>query len=267
MHLLTGSADCTLKLWSIPAEVGATAIPASPQMVDTGLREVRTLSGHAARLSTVGWHPSGRWVGSSSYDTTWRLWDVESGVELLLQEGHAAPVYALAFHPDGSLVASGDLSGAGRLWDLRSGRAIWSLAGHTKQLVSLDFSPCGLLLASGADDNSSIVWDLRKSTTVATLPAHTGMVSRVKFTPTRGLVTASFDASVKTWRVGVGGGGRAPGDWTLASSHVGHEGKVSGLDVPTYRPLAATGGVPQLDGARFFTAGADRTWKVWGARG
>ena len=63
-------------------------------------------------------------MGTSCYDTSWRLWDIETGnlifyivqvtfdllqikiylgKELLLQEGHGYEVYCIAFHPDGAL--------------------------------------------------------------------------------------------------------------------------------------------------------------------
>lgn len=51
-------------------------------------------------------HPS-LCLPSSSFDQTWRLWDVETQKELLLQEGHAGEVFSIAFQGDGSLVATG----------------------------------------------------------------------------------------------------------------------------------------------------------------
>ena len=69
---------------------------------------------------------------------SWRLWDVETTTELLLQdaktfvslhaamlfgamcscnslqEGHSRPVYGCSVHPDGSLVATSDLGGVVR---------------------------------------------------------------------------------------------------------------------------------------------------------
>jgi len=67
---------------------------------------VGELVGHKLRVSRAVYHPSGRYVGSASYDTSWRLWDVETQKELVLQEGHAKEVYGIAFHPDGSLAAT-----------------------------------------------------------------------------------------------------------------------------------------------------------------
>jgi U4/U6 small nuclear ribonucleoprotein PRP4 len=46
-------------------------------------------------------------LGSASFDGTWRLWDIATAQELLLQEGHAKEVYSIAFQGDGSLVATG----------------------------------------------------------------------------------------------------------------------------------------------------------------
>lgn len=66
-----------------------------------------TMSGHAGRIARIDFHPSGRFVGSASFDGTWRLWDVDTTQELLMQEGHSREVYALSFQGDGSLVASG----------------------------------------------------------------------------------------------------------------------------------------------------------------
>lgn len=70
---------------------------------------LRTLSGHEGRVCRINFHPSGRYLGSASYDGTWRLWDVETSDELLLQEGHSKEVYAIAFQQDGALVASGSV--------------------------------------------------------------------------------------------------------------------------------------------------------------
>lgn len=50
---------------------------------------------------------------TASFDTTWRLWDVETGGCLMEQEGHSRGVYAVGFHPDGSLVASAGLDAIG----------------------------------------------------------------------------------------------------------------------------------------------------------
>lgn len=91
LNLATGAADSTVCLWSLADE--------RPLL--------RTLRGHEARVCRIAFHPMGDYLVSASFDGTWRLWDVERGLELLLQEGHSREVYAIDVHGDGSLVASG----------------------------------------------------------------------------------------------------------------------------------------------------------------
>lgn len=55
-------------------------------------------------MNNIEFHPMGRVLASTSHDKTWRLWDIETRKELLLQEGHSAQVYALSFQQDGALL-------------------------------------------------------------------------------------------------------------------------------------------------------------------
>lgn len=119
-----------------------------------------TLKGHEDRVCRVAFHPSGDYVASASFDTSWRLWDVATAKELLLQEGHSKEVYSVEFQEDGALVASGlvafsfpyrtsnhsrrrGLDAIGRVWDLRTGRTAMVLDGHVQAIYGIDFSPNG----------------------------------------------------------------------------------------------------------------------------
>lgn len=113
-NIATASADCQAVLWSLSG------------------RLVAKLEGHLDRLARLAFHPSGRYLGTTSFDKTWRLWDVGTGKELLLQEGHSRSVYGIAFHKDGSLAATTGLDALARVWDLRTGKSILALEGHVK---------------------------------------------------------------------------------------------------------------------------------------
>jgi U4/U6 small nuclear ribonucleoprotein PRP4 len=93
----------------------------------------------------VAFHPSGLYVASASFDTTWRLWDVTTAREILLQESRSKEVYSVDFQDDGALVASGGLDAIGRVWDLRTGRTAMVLDGHVKAIYALSFSPNGFV--------------------------------------------------------------------------------------------------------------------------
>ncbi|RKP25142.1 WD40-repeat-containing domain protein [Syncephalis pseudoplumigaleata] len=186
------------------------------------------------------------------FDTTWRLWDVERGDELLLQEGHSHEVYAIDFQEDGALVATGGLDAMGRVWDLRTGRSVMVLEGHVKEVLGVAWSPNGHQIVTGSGDHSIKVFDVRKLQSVYTVAAHTALVSDVKFYHTdrpyqsgghSGLLLASssYDGTVKLW---------SSGDWHLQKTLVGHEGRVTSVSIAQDAKFIAS-------------SGFDRTFKLW----
>ncbi|EEF32299.1 U4/U6 small nuclear ribonucleoprotein Prp4, putative [Ricinus communis] len=224
-HLATASADRTAKLWNTDGLV------------------LGTFHGHLDRLARIAFHPSGKYLGTTSFDKTWRLWDVDTGAELLLQEGHSRSVYGLAFHHDGSLAGSCGLDALARVWDLRTGRSVLALEGHVKPVLGISFSPNGYHLATGGEDNTCRIWDLRKKKSLYIIPAHSNLISQVKFEPQEGycLVTASYDMTAKVWS------GR---DFKPVKTLLGHESKVTSLDIGA-------------DGCYIATVSHDRTIKLW----
>ncbi|KAL3762680.1 hypothetical protein ACHAWU_001625 [Discostella pseudostelligera] len=217
--------------------------------------ECAHLKGHAARLCSVAFHPTGKYVATTSFDHTWRLWDVETssmtngGTELLLQDGHAREVYGVGFHPDGSLVSTTDFGGVVQCWDLRTGKSACHFVGHAKRVVCCEFAPNGFQLASAGDDGTIKVWDMRRPRRAATsIPAHTNLITQLKFAHSTSsqngefLVSSSFDGTGKIW---------STRDWKLLNTLRGHEGKVMGIDI--------------LDGPRcgIVTCGFDKTLKLW----
>ncbi|KAI9183238.1 hypothetical protein H9P43_004155 [Blastocladiella emersonii ATCC 22665] len=253
-NLASGGADHAVHLWSLDGRETPLA----------------SLVGHTDRVSRIAFHPSGRFLATTSFDQTWRLWDVETGASLLEQDGHARQVYCIAAHPDGSLVATGGLDGLGKLWDLRTGRNVLNLQGHLRQVLAADFHPVsGYHLATGSEDNTIKVWDLRAVRCAHTIPAHTSLVSQVKYFAaarlptaardlrgpnagkyTRGcagtsgmfLVSGGFDGVVSIW---------SDSDYKPLKALKGHAGKVMGIDVSP-------------DAEYLVSAGYDRTFKLWG---
>eukprot|EP01080_Neovahlkampfia_damariscottae_P011700 gene11700-4934_t len=222
----SGGGDSKLKLWNISK--------ASP---------VATLKGHTSRLGRIDFHPSGKFIGTPSYDQTWRLWDIETENCLYEQEGHSSGIYCLSFQSDGSLCATCDLGGIGRVWDLRTGRTITTLTGHCKQILSCDFSPNGFEIATASDDRTVKIWDLRQRKTLYTLPAHSKLISCVKYEKNFGkfFVTCSFDKTCKLW---------TSTEFKLIKTLKGHEERIMDADI-------------SFNQEKIVTTGWDKTWKLW----
>lgn len=132
------SNDGTVKLWGFQSE-----------------ESIADITGHVPhRVSKLAFHPSGRFLGTACYDSSWRLWDLQQKQEVLHQEGHAKPVHAIAFQTDGSVALTGSLDAFGRVWDLRTGRCIMFLEGHLGNIYAVDFSPNGFHMITGSEDNT-----------------------------------------------------------------------------------------------------------------
>ena len=76
-----------------------------------------------------------------------RVWEVETGRQLLIRDGFAAYwTRALAFSPTSETLASGDEEGNFVLWDIRADDAVWRET-YPTGIQSIAFSPNGETLA------------------------------------------------------------------------------------------------------------------------
>ncbi|KPJ18787.1 U4/U6 small nuclear ribonucleoprotein Prp4 [Papilio machaon] len=237
-------------------QVYSIAFQGDGSLAATGEGPMASLEGHGpARVARVEFHPSGRFLATTVFDNSWRLWDLETATEVLHQEGHAKQVYSIAFQGDGSLAATGGMDAFGRVWDVRTGRCVMFLEGHLGPVLGAAWHPAGHRLATAAADHQAYtyihkyimffvkIWDIRKRAPIYTIPAHTHLVSDVRYQRSHGhyLATSSYDGSGKLW---------SDPAWHPLRTLSGHDNKVMSVDI-------------SLDNKYIATCSYDRTFKLW----
>ena len=76
-----------------------------------------------------------------------KVWDAQTGQELLTLKGHSGRVKSVAFSPDGKRLASASWDETVKVWDAQTGQELLSLKERWRNSVA--FSPDGKRLASG----------------------------------------------------------------------------------------------------------------------
>ena len=133
-------------------------------------------------------------------DNALRIWDVETGEEIMRLEGHEASVWSVMFSPDGSRIASGAWDNTVRIWDTSTGEELMKLEGHAYYVHCIAFDPSGRRLASGSWDGTVRIWDVATGDHLLTLRGHDGTIMCLAFSPDgTQLVTGADDEKLLLW--------------------------------------------------------------------
>jgi WD40 repeat protein/tRNA A-37 threonylcarbamoyl transferase component Bud32 len=182
-------------------------------------QELLTLKGHAGSVIRVVFSPDGKRLAAASgtWDDTkkdWvsgevKVWDAQTGRELLTLKGHTNAVVSVAFSPDGTRLASStsrpngitlrNLPGEVKVWDAQTGQELLTLKGHGPFVDSVAFSPDSKRLATLSRDNTLKVWDAQTGQEILTLKVrHSSMNGSVAFSPDGKRLASSSNGTLGT---------------------------------------------------------------------
>ena len=163
------------------------------------------LKGHeTGTITGVSFSQDGKFLASSSMDSTVRLWDIQTGNCLKTMMGKEQWFWTVAFSPDGQTVASGGDDNTIRLWNIHTGEC-QLLEGHTAWVWSIAFHPKENVLASASFDSTIRVWHATTRECCQILSGHDNSVLTVNFHPNgETLVSGGADNTIKVWNVQTG---------------------------------------------------------------
>lgn len=104
--LVTGHQDNSIQIWK--------RNPATMKYASS-----LVMRGHTGQINSISVSRDGLRLLSGSSDRTCRVWDLESGKELLTLKRHTRPITSIAMSPDGKTLISSSLDGTAVVWPAR----------------------------------------------------------------------------------------------------------------------------------------------------
>ncbi|MGO9113752.1 MAG: protein kinase domain-containing protein, partial [Thermoguttaceae bacterium] len=122
-------------------------------------RELRSFSPSpgGSDIFSLAWSPDGKRLASGQYLNWARVWEADTGRELL-KLWHPGSVRQVAWSPDGKRLATASWAQRVTVWDATTGKETLSLRGHRGRLNSVAWSPDGARLASAGNDGTVKIW-------------------------------------------------------------------------------------------------------------
>jgi WD40 repeat protein len=219
-EIATGGTDQKLRLWNladgnIRGEITVTdpKILAIAYRLDgkslavAGLNGIITIYDHESKqairnwdagmgqISSLAFNSDGSRLGAGTLDTNdAKIFDTNTGKEILTLSGHTNNPVSIAFNKDGTRIVTSGRDSTARLWDALSGKLLLTLSGHTSTVTSAHFSPDGQLIVTSSPDGTIRVWDAVNGKKIITINID-GATANAIFTPDGNhLITWDFTA-------------------------------------------------------------------------
>lgn len=217
--------------------------------------------GHSDRIFELLFSPDSKYLASSSYDNSVKIWDMDSKSKTFAQciyNFNRAPC-SLTFSPCGKYLALGDYNIY--ILDLDRNNRTFKQCIHTIYngfgIETLLFSPCGRYLISGNYDGFIKIWSINNNEFTHIHSAHRihgghrDTVYALVFSPCgKYLVSGGGDHNIKIWNMDIRSNEFMKCIHTIDSNNDGHLGWVNAL---VFSPC----------GKYLISSSLDQTIKIW----
>ncbi|MHB0960024.1 MAG: WD40 domain-containing protein [Pirellulaceae bacterium] len=217
--------------------------------LSTRINAKQTLVGHTGAVTSVAFSCDDKLIVTGSNDHSAKVWDSETGQQLLTLLGHMDSVTCVAFSPDGQRIVTGSEDKTVKVWDAQTGRELLTITEHHDCVKTLAFSPDGQRIAVGGgvpyQPTNVTVWDAQTGRELLLLVKHTDRVLSLAFSPDGKRIVTGCGTRAQVWDT-------ANGQEVLSVEHGS-----------TLGPVWCVAFSP--DGQRIVTGGEDGKVKLWNA--
>uniref|UniRef100_A0A3Q3BNA9 Transducin beta like 3 n=1 Tax=Kryptolebias marmoratus TaxID=37003 RepID=A0A3Q3BNA9_KRYMA len=195
--IVTGSQDCTLKVWDLPEELSATGTEIHQ------LRPRTTEKAHDKDINSISVSPNDKLLASGSQDRTAKLWSLSGDGNLGLLgvfRGHRRGIWAVCFSPIDQVLATSSADGTTKLWGLQDFSCLKTFEGHDASVLKVIFVSRGTQLLTSGSDGLVKLWTIKSNECVKTLDAHQDKVWGLHASRKDDkMVTGSADSNITVW--------------------------------------------------------------------
>ena len=183
--LISGSADCTIKVWN---------------SITGNLKF--TLYGHADTVNTLAISSCDRFLISGSADRTIRIWDLTTPFkDPHVINGHSHEVTAVAISPDGKYFISAARDNYLKIWCMKTIKVIYAFKNSIDNINSIAASEDSKTIAVGNINGTVQLWDLATKELIQSIEA----CSPVIFSKdSQYLITSDINNRILVWQKNVG---------------------------------------------------------------
>jgi WD40 repeat protein len=167
----------------------------------------KTLRGHNGDVNSVSFSNDGRFLASGSNDNTIKLWKINAGKKLKVEEwktllGHEDDVKMVAFISDANILVSTDSDDTILRWEITSGKK--SLVRPQNEVISsVAFSPNGHII-TGSYDYTITLWEIMTAKVLRIIKKANQTVAMTFSADGNILASGNKSSTITLWKVNTG---------------------------------------------------------------